>query len=84
MTEKTLPHIRRAHLPAIDRGREMKWMAHHRSEYRGQWVALEGSRLIAHGRDPVMLVTQARLEGVERPLVVRVREEYLACTGGWL
>ena len=31
-----------------DRTREFAWVAQHRDEYAGQWVALEGERLIAH------------------------------------
>lgn len=29
----------------------MQWIREHGHEYRGQWVALAGSRLIAHGPD---------------------------------
>lgn len=84
MTEKTLPHVRRAHLPAVDRAREMDWIVQHRTEYPGQWVALEGSRLIAYGSDAATLIAQARSQGVERPLIVRIQKEHPAFTGGWL
>ena len=33
------------------REREMRWLSQHRSEYDGQWVALEGDRLICHDAD---------------------------------
>jgi hypothetical protein len=29
----------------------MKWLREHAHEYRGQWVALAGDRLIAHGSE---------------------------------
>jgi Family of unknown function (DUF5678) len=29
----------------------MKWLREHAHEYRGQWVALAGDRLVAHGSD---------------------------------
>jgi hypothetical protein len=32
-----------------DRSREYAWLAHHRDEYAGEWVALDGDRLLAHG-----------------------------------
>ena len=30
---------------------ERAWIEAHRDEYLGQWVALDGDRLIAHGSD---------------------------------
>lgn len=30
---------------------ERAWLNAHRDEYLGQWVALDGDRLIAHGTD---------------------------------
>jgi hypothetical protein len=62
----------------------MDWIVQHRAQYLGQWVALQSSQLIAHGSDPAALVAQARSQGVERPLVVRIQKELGACTGGWL
>lgn len=31
--------------------REQRWLRAHESEYRGEWLALDGERLIAHGKD---------------------------------
>ena len=31
--------------------REQRWLEEHRDEYLGQWVALEGDRLLASGAD---------------------------------
>ncbi len=84
MPEKTLPPVRRAHLPAVDRTREVEWIAQHRREYLGKWVVLDGDRLIGHGVDPGPLVEKARSQGIKRPLVVRVVEEPAAYSGGWL
>jgi hypothetical protein len=39
----------RTGLPMIDRRREWDWLTHHEDEYIGQWVALCGDQLIAHG-----------------------------------
>lgn len=30
---------------------EMQWLDEHREEYRGQWVALNGSQLVTHGAE---------------------------------
>ncbi len=34
--------------PPKDRSQEREWLAQHRHEYAGQWIALDGDRLIAH------------------------------------
>lgn len=34
--------------PPKDRSKENEWLARHRDEYAGQWVALDGDRLIGH------------------------------------
>jgi len=65
--EKTLPQVRKARLQPIDRSREMAWIENNRSRYAGQWVALDGDRLIACGNDPLVFKEKARSEGVERP-----------------
>ena len=79
-----MPRVRRARLKAIDRTHELAWLSQHRREYQGEWVVLDGDRLIGHGVDPAPLVEQARSEGVERPLVTRIEEDTTASTGGWL
>ena len=84
MPEKTLPEVQRSRLGAVDRTNELAWIAEHGPEYRGEWVVLDGNRLIAHGSDPQPLLKQARSQGLERPLVTRIEEEPGAFTGGWL
>lgn len=84
MSERTLPHVSKARLRPIDRAQEIEWIAKHRCQYLGQWVALDGDRLIGHGDDPRSLVEKARSEGVERPLIIHIQEELTAYTGGWL
>src|SRR5438874_13045379 len=39
-------------MPVSDSKREVQWLAAHAREYAGQWVALDGDKLIAHGPDP--------------------------------
>jgi hypothetical protein len=84
MAEKILPQVRKARLPYIDRSREMAWLEEHEREYAGQWVVLDGNRLIGHGDDPRPIVAKARAEGIERPMVVHVRKEFGPSMGGWL
>jgi hypothetical protein len=83
MQEKVMPQIHKARLPHIDRSSEMAWIALHRQEYVGQWVALDGDRLIAHGTDPISFRDTVRSTGVKRPFIVHIHEEPDAFTGGW-
>jgi hypothetical protein len=46
-----------------------RWMAAHKNEYSGQWVALDGERLIAHGTDANAVFAAARADGAYLPLV---------------
>jgi Family of unknown function (DUF5678) len=84
MEEKTLPQVRKARLPYIDRSREMAWIAAHQEEYAGQWVVLDGDRLIGHGDDPLPIVEKARQEGIDRPLIMHLRKETGPFMGAWL
>jgi hypothetical protein len=59
------------------RREEMRWLGEHRKElerdYPGEWVAVEGSRLIAHGRDLRAVLQEAKEKGVEKPFLSGVR-----------
>lgn len=56
-------------IPVPDSTREMKWVAEHRREYAGQWVALDGDRLIAHGTDSKVVYAAAKADGAYLPMV---------------
>jgi uncharacterized protein DUF5678 len=84
MTDKTLPRARKVSRPYIDRSRELAWLAEHERNYAGQWVVLEGERLIGHGADPTPFVDEARAEGIECPFVVHCRTWFGPSMGGWL
>jgi hypothetical protein len=64
---------------------ERKWISQHRDQYRGQFVALAGDRLLAHGVDEGEVIDQARLAGFQSPFVTYIEteaeEHYLS---GWL
>jgi len=59
-------------VPARDRSREVRWIGEHRSEHAGQWVALEGERLIAADADAGKVYAAAIAEGIASPFVVRI------------
>ncbi len=73
--------------PATDRSDvcqdELHWLAEHRSEYAGQWVALDGTRLLAHGLNAREVYEQARASGVGLPLVIQVEPLDQLPFGGW-
>jgi hypothetical protein len=64
--------------------REHAWVDAHRDEYLGQWVAVEGDSLVAHGANPREVYLAARDSGIEVPYLVRVENRDEPFTGGWL
>lgn len=62
---------------------ERAWINAHRDEYLGQWVALDGDRLIAHGPDAVSVYDEARSRGVSVPYLAHVTPNVEAYVGGW-
>lgn len=62
---------------------EMRWLAEHGHEYIGQWVALDGGRLLSHGDNARDVYDAARRAGVNLPLVVRVDVGEQFPFGGW-
>jgi Family of unknown function (DUF5678) len=66
-----------------DRSRENQWLAEHHREYIGQWVALEGDRLIAHGEDAAEVFDAADASGIERPMVIYVEDPDAPPFAGW-
>ena len=52
----------------------MRWLAEHAREYAGQWVALDGDRLIAHGPDARTVYAAANADGAYLPLVTQVED----------
>jgi predicted Zn-dependent protease len=62
---------------------ERAWINAHRDEYLGQWVALDGDHLVAHGTDARTVYEAARAQGVEIPYIDRVEPKVDAFMGGW-
>jgi predicted DNA-binding antitoxin AbrB/MazE fold protein len=70
---------------APDRSREYAWIKQHGAEYPGEYVALDGEQLLAHGNDGAAVLAAARQAGVAVPFLVRLdsaQEE--GSWGGWL
>ncbi|HVF26666.1 MAG TPA: DUF5678 domain-containing protein [Pyrinomonadaceae bacterium] len=63
--------------------RERAWIEANRDEYLGQWVALDGDKLLAHGHDAREVADAARAAGMTVPFVVRVESKMEAYWGGW-
>jgi hypothetical protein len=69
--------------PDASRQREYAWLRAHRQNYAGQYVALLGDQLIAHGSDGRTVLEQARSAGFPRALMVRIEAEDELPFGGW-
>jgi len=63
--------------------KEWRWIREHKEEYRGQWVALDGDRLVAHGTDARSVFEKARAVGVKVPALIEIPSEPELPWGGW-
>lgn len=54
--------------PMPDSTREMRWLVEHQREYVGQWVALDGDRLIAASPNHEEVAAAAEADGAYLPL----------------
>jgi len=65
--------------------KSLSWLHENREKYSGQWVALDGDRLITTGPTAKEVYSKAKAEGVEIPFVELVTDqEPVPSTGGWL
>jgi len=58
--------------PMPDDAREMKWLEEHKHEYAGQWVALDGDRLIAASPIRAEISVAVKADGAKLPLIHRI------------
>ena len=65
------------------RSLERAWLKQHQAEYAGEWVALEGARLVARGSSPQQVLDAASADGYAQPLVVHIPSESQLPFGGW-
>lgn len=65
--------------------KSLRWLHENREKYAGQWVALDGDRLIANGSTAKEVYSKAKAGGFEIPFVELVTDqEPVPSTGGWL
>ena len=69
--------------PSKDFELEYSWLREHRTEYAGQWVALDGDRLVSHGTDVRCVHADALAAGVEYPYLVQIAPADALPFGGW-
>jgi predicted DNA-binding antitoxin AbrB/MazE fold protein len=66
-----------------DDGRaELDWLANESRHHTGEWVALDGNRLVAHGPKLATVKAAAQAAGVSRPFFASVPDDDLPF-GGW-
>jgi hypothetical protein len=73
----------RASQPALRREREMRWLREHEAQFAGQWVALEGERLLSHGTDARKVYEEGRALAVNVPFMAYAESPDEAWMGGW-
>ena len=62
----------------------ISWIDEHRDEYLGQWVCLDGNKLIANGPDAKQVYRRAKAKGIKIPFIEQVREDETSpYWGGW-
>ncbi|MBA3441467.1 MAG: hypothetical protein H0T92_16535 [Pyrinomonadaceae bacterium] len=81
--EAHLAQSRQAQDRQLLRADEQRWLAEHKEEYVGQWVAVEGENLIAHGTNARAVYRAARDAGIRVPFLVRVKPADQLPFGGW-
>jgi predicted DNA-binding antitoxin AbrB/MazE fold protein len=63
---------------------EKEWLRAHGQEYSGQWVALNGEELLSHGSDARLVRDEARVKGVQTPLMVHIPDEANLPSAFWV
>jgi|GEM_PF-1480457 len=60
------------------RNRELEWRRSHVETLRSlenQWVVLEGEQVVAHGKNPVQVINEAKSKGVRTPYIFFVEQK---------
>lgn len=73
-TKKESPGKLLPSIPMPDYTDAMQWLIDNAREYAGQWVALDGARLIAHGHDHLEVYAAATADGAYLPLIELVED----------
>ena len=62
---------------------QQQWVKCNGAQYKGEWVVLDGDRLVGHGPDPKEFYDLARAQGVKSPFVVHLPTGEELPWGGW-
>jgi len=68
---------------ADKRAQHLAWLKANREQYAGQYVALDGDRLVGSGATLREAYEQAQWQDVVQPFLVHVSSEQDAPFGGW-
>jgi len=80
--ERTRPLSWKSAQQPDDSRAELDWLAHESRHYTGEWVALDGKRLVAHGPKLAAVKAVAQAAGVSQPFFASVPHDDLPF-GGW-
>lgn len=69
--------------PVNERREELRWLATESGPYAGEWVALHGHSLVAHGEKLANVSAAARAVGIAEPFFARVPRDGNVPFGGW-
>lgn len=69
--------------PIDERRDELRWLATEAGPYAGEWVVLDGPRLVAHGAKLAGVIAAAAAAGIGEPFFARVPRETDVPFGGW-
>lgn len=83
LEESVAPLSRASSEPVNERREELQWLAKESGPYAGQWVALDGGRLVAHGVKLGIVSAAAKSEGIEEPLFAHVPDDNELPFAGW-
>jgi predicted DNA-binding antitoxin AbrB/MazE fold protein len=61
---------------------ELDWLANESRHFAGEWVALDGNRVVAHGPKLAAVKAAAQAAGVSQPFFASVPDDDLPF-GGW-
>ena len=86
MAQETAPERQASPAPeGIYRAAELDWLEQHQDElavrYAGEWVAIDGSALVAHATTLEAVVRLARERGHPDPLITAVPDKEEAAVG---
>lgn len=65
------------------RREELRWLANESAPYAGEWVALDGRSLVAHGLKLADVISAAKAVGVTSPLFATVPRDQDTPFAGW-